>query len=63
MNPMASKLKTMRPRSARVRMSGDELQIEIFAPDVKGGDEEVVERRRCRWPAAAAWPASRRARR
>ena len=43
MKPMASKLTTMRARSASVVHDGHELEIEILLPDVKGGDEEVVD--------------------
>ena len=43
MNPMASKLKTMRPRSARVRITRNELQVQILSPHMKRGDKEVVE--------------------
>ena len=46
-----------------VAHDGDELQVEVFAPDVKGGDEKIVEAGDAGGLRAAAWPASRRARR
>ncbi len=44
MNPMASKLKTMRSRSTRVLHERHELEVQILLPDVEGGDEEIVDR-------------------
>ena len=40
---MASKLKTMRARSASESHDRHELKVEVLLPDVKGGDEEVVD--------------------
>ena len=42
---------------------GHELEVQVLLPDVKGGDEEVVNRCDARWPESAAWPANRPSRR
>ena len=44
MKPMASKLKTMRSRSASDFITGTNWKFEILLPDMEGGDEEVVNR-------------------
>ena len=41
---MASKLKTMRPRSASCPDRGHELEVQVLLPDVERGDQEVVNR-------------------
>ena len=44
MKPMASKLKTMRLAIGQRPHHRHELEVQVLLPDVKGGDEEIVDR-------------------
>ena len=47
MKATASKRSATLARSASVPHRRDELEVDELVPDVEGGDEEVVDRRRC----------------